>query len=109
MVLVLFLIGTLLNLLFNIFSGITPFNTSFSTTATGIFVIGSFKKFPVSSIAFVYTLFEFIFILILQSMSFLLNFPFMFLNAVVIIINPTIPPASTIFIGYVPINTPFFH
>ena len=33
----------------------------------------------------------------------------MFLNAVVIIINPTIPPASTIFIGYVPINTPFFH
>ena len=49
------------------------------------------------------------FIFILQCKSFLVNLPFIFLNAVVIIINPTIPAVIITLIGYVPTNTPLFH
>ena len=84
-------------------------NAFFSTTTTGILVIGSLKKLPVSIIAFIYAYFEFMFIFILQYISFFDSFPFIFLNDVVIITNPTIPAINIIFIGYVPINTPFFH
>ena len=85
------------------------YNVFFSTTTTGILVIGSLKKFPVSIIALIYINFEFIFIFILQYISFLVNLPFILLNEVVIIINPTIPAIKITFIGYVPINTPIFH
>ena len=84
-------------------------NVSFSTTITGIFVIGSRKKFPVSIIALIYLDFEFIFTFILQYTSFFVNLPFIVLNDVVITIKPTIPATKIIFIGYIPINTPFFH
>lgn len=91
------------------YSGITFTKVFFSTTITGVFVIGSLKKLPVSIIALIYAYFEFILTFILQCKSFLVNFPFIFLNAVVIIINPIIPATNIIFIGYVPTNTPFHH
>lgn len=91
------------------YSGITFTKVSFSTTITGVFVIGSLRKLPVSIIALIYAYFEFILTFILQCKSFLVNFPFIFLNAVVIIINPIIPATNIIFIGYVPTNTPLHH
>lgn len=71
--------------------------------------MGSFKKLPVSIIVFVYVFLLLIHIFTLQYILLLSNFPFIVLNTYVIKINPKIPPAITIFIGYVPISTPLFH
>lgn len=86
--------------------GNISYRAVFSTTMTGALVIGSFKKFPVSIIAFMYTFFESIINSTSQIISFLLNFPFMFLNAVTIMMKPAIPPVNMMIIGYVPINVP---
>ena len=45
----------------------------------------------------------------LQIISFLVNLPLIFLNEIVIITNPIIPPVIIIFIGETPINTPFWN
>ena len=88
--------------------GKIEYNSAFSTIITGIFVIGSFRKFPVSNIAFTICSFSNIFIFILYITSFFFIFDFTILKAICVITKPITPPNSAILIGYVPIYTPFF-
>ena len=93
---------------FNISFGIIPSSNDSSTITTGVLVIGSFTRFPVSIIAFVAICFSFIFKFISQYIFFVLNFVFIILIDIFIIINAIIAPNIITFNAYSPVNNPFF-
>ena len=88
--------------------GTHSYNKVCSNTITGVFVIGSFNKFPVSIIALVLIFLLFNSTSTSQNISFLLNLVFTIANAAIIIIKATIAANNTVFNGYVPKNNPFF-
>ena len=88
--------------------GIIPFNKLLSTITTGILVIGSFTKFPVSIIALVSTVFSFIFIFMLQYISFDINLFLIIFIDILTIINAKIAPKIITLNTSSPVYTPFF-
>ena len=88
--------------------GKISYSLFFSISTTGLLLIGSFNKFPVSSITLVFSSFPFRLITISYINSFFDILVFTTLKAIYVIANPTIPPSKAIFIGYVPMYTPSF-
>ena len=80
---------------------------SFSTNITEALVIGSFNILPVSKITFVLSSLSSIFITTSYIISFFVILVFTTLNAIYVTIKPVTPPSNAIFIGYVPMYTPF--